>query len=131
MKLYRFTKRAYMADRVVEAGDEVLLPDDTVPGDHMIDVAAESAGTVPGYAPVTRPPVFRPDLAHNPGSTVVAPSFATRVGTALGVTSMSPEEVRAKATEDARKRAEAARAAEAKAAADAKADDDKAKATTS
>lgn len=130
MKLYRFTKRAYMADRVVEAGDEVLLPDDTVPGAHMIDVAAEFAGTVPGYAPVTRP-VFRPDLAHNPGPTVVAPSFATRVGTALGVTSMSPEEVRAKATEDARKRAEAARAAEAKAAADAKADDDKAKATTS
>lgn len=66
MTLYRFTKRSYLGERLIEPGEVLNLPDDTVPGDHMVDVAAEEAGTVPvpGSGPMRRP-AFRADLAQN------------------------------------------------------------------
>ena len=42
MKLYRWTKRGFHNNGIVEAGQEVLCDDSVVPSAHMIDVAAES-----------------------------------------------------------------------------------------
>jgi hypothetical protein len=139
MKLYRFLKRGWMGGRIIEPGEEVMLPDDVHPGAHMIDVAAEAAGTPPAPGAAVLRPVFRADLAHNPSPQALlgmpprlatesdamwaervrlwdvqhpTPSLVTRAETAVGM--LSPDEARAKNTEEAMKRAEATRIAEAK-----------------
>jgi uncharacterized membrane protein YqiK len=43
MKLVRFYRKSYVNARIVEPGEEVLMPDDYVVPDHAVDVGAESA----------------------------------------------------------------------------------------
>lgn len=74
MTVFRFLTRAFHLDRVVNPGEEIDLPEGTVPGPHMIDVAAEAAAAERGepYPPPAAPvapagAVLRADLAHDPG----------------------------------------------------------------
>ncbi len=100
MRLVRFTARAFHEGRIIEPGEELLVPDDLWLGAHMIDVAA---GVAPAFVPRVVS-VFRPSLADSP-SPVVASTGP-----------LSPDDARAKATQDAIDRAEATRKREAPAA---------------
>lgn len=62
MKLYRFLTRSYFGGRIVNAGETVEVPDDTVPSAHMVDVEAEEKGTEPvaGSAPLPVPTFVLP-----------------------------------------------------------------------
>lgn len=71
MKLFRFTRAGTTRDgRLIRAGEEALLPDDTIAGPHMIDVATGIAGA-PEEQPLPVP--FRSDLAHDPHPQPPAP----------------------------------------------------------
>lgn len=97
MKLYRFLKRSFHGGRIVEPGEEVLLPDDVYPGEHMVDVYAEATATAPApgsarlasetqadYDARTNPMatvVYRAELANNPegrGIYQLPPDFPPR-----------------------------------------------------
>ena len=107
MKLYRFTRQSFFNDRIVEAGEELLVDDSVVPGAHMIDVATGKPGV---FTPVAAP-VFRAELAHVP-TAVPAPVPLHPVvtdPTPPAASHLSPDEVRAKLTEEAIARAAANR----------------------
>lgn len=92
MRLVRFLKRAFHAGNIVEPGTEMLIEDDVGLGAHMLDLSEPAA---PRYIPrivLPTPPVT---------------SLEDTVRAIL-----SPDEVRAKATEEAIARADAERAAE-------------------
>lgn len=97
MKLYRFLSRGFAMNRIIEAGEEVLMADNTVPSAHMVDVRAESEAELRGEAlpgtETTRAPtaVFRSDLAHDPATSVVQ-EMPTTITTADGaVLTYDPE----------------------------------------
>ncbi len=96
MRMVRFIARAFFEGRIVEPGEELPVADDVLLGAHMVDLTpgAEQPRFTPRVVSV-----FRADLAHGPGTTV-----------------LSSDEIRAKATEEAMTRAEATRQAEVNAA---------------
>lgn len=87
MKLVRFLAKAYAGGRIVEAGEEVMMPDDFPMGRHTVDVAEESEALANGHlnaritqmAPVENRPdaVFRTDLAHDITASAGVPVFPT------------------------------------------------------
>jgi hypothetical protein len=71
MKVYRFLARSYFNNRIVEAGETLLLGDDVVPSSHMVDVAAESEAAARGEelvqpaGRVVPGAIFRSDIAYD------------------------------------------------------------------
>lgn len=104
MRLCRFTARAFFDGRIVEAGEEMLIPDDALLGAHMIDVAV---GTAPVFAPAAQV-AFRSALAAvHPTDGHVAERATDTISIPGGP--LAPHELRAKLTEEARVRAEPTR----------------------
>ncbi len=95
MKLIRFLQRAFHGGTIVEPGTEMMVEDHVGLGAHMLDLTpgVQQSAFVPRVVSV-----FRPDLAHVPGPVVPV---------------LSPDEIRAKATEEAIARADRTREAEA------------------
>lgn len=58
MKLVRFMKKSFFNNMILEAGEEMLVADDTFLSAHMIDVAALSAGEEPVVEEYVHPPQF-------------------------------------------------------------------------
>lgn len=67
MRLVRFLKQSFAMNRLIQAGEELLVHDDFPLAPHIIDIAAESRGEAP-MEPDQRDPnagVFRSELSHN------------------------------------------------------------------
>ncbi len=87
MKLVRFLARSYADGRIIESGEEVMMPDDFPMGRHTVDVGIENQAIASGElaAPVTRMPpmavrpdaVFRTDLAYDITASAGVPVFPT------------------------------------------------------
>ncbi len=61
MKLYRWLARGIYQDRVIEPGEEILVPDHIIPGAHMLDVGAATRAELS----VVEPPTPVPDVLPN------------------------------------------------------------------
>lgn len=87
MKLVRYLRRSFVQGRLVEPGEELVLPDEFPMAPHMVDVRAESEmlarGVMPPEPVYTHSPttVYRTDLAYDitaAGGVPMYPSLAAR-----------------------------------------------------
>ena len=83
MRLLRFLKKSFVNGRIVEVGEEVMMPDSFPLAPHIIDVRAHEDALARGEtvaAPVypTAPQaVFRTDLSHDITAAAGVPVFPT------------------------------------------------------
>lgn len=94
MRLVRWLRRGFHAGRLMEPGEEALISDDVILGEHMLDVASGEAGPARERVPDA---VFRADLAQAAAMPVAAPVVVAAVPTpaaepaAEPVATLSPE----------------------------------------